>query len=280
MVTGGGDNYSFYNSDYEYDEANGYVYYGSQYSGMTLDPSLDDYLINTNIAWQNSNFWEPVFGGEDIYNNFSFGIDMYPYMFGGGSIATNPFGNYKWYSEYSSPVFRHGIIVSTQGFTKRNVSMTIYVPYRYGVQYSKYTGLFKFIYGSAADMTPTGTSSIFGLSGSKMGEVSENVYGSVDLDPGGFFAFYGNGHTEKRTAIISTTGQVKMSANVNLNAFPIGATLGAGAEVGGSFTISSVDNAFNLYYVSGYGNLSTSGNSQRPTYTITWNGISVGPQIE
>jgi hypothetical protein len=273
VSTGGGSNYSYYNCNYEYDDAYGQYIYGSPNNG-TGDPSLDDYLNNPGVSWELTNTWDPTFGGDDIYSTFNFGVGIYPFLFGNGSIVTNPFGDFKTNNEYSAPVFRIGHIIATQGFTRRAVQMTIYVPYRYSVQFSQYTGTFKFIYAPVTDLTGSGNAPIFGISGSKMGEVSGTVYGDVSLDPTGWFAFSGSGLSEKRTKIYSTQGTVKVSTNVNVSAFQIGAELGTG------FTISSASNCYNSYYTDGTGQLSASGTEQRPTYSISWTGYSMGPQIE
>jgi hypothetical protein len=225
----------------EYDESEmiPYYYYGSeaeenQYFPGSY-PDAED-LLYPNYYYNNGYYSQIV--GNDFTMNY------------GGEIV---------------PRAHDMTVYKTGTFTKRNVYIQVRLHFLYA-RISNGSGNVKFTY--AVVPSDKGT---YWVTGTKMGELDESAKTfAFNLDKTGYGDFLGSEIKETRTVIYSVEGSMKVSSNVNVGAFQVGAELGAG------FTINSATHTYTYYTIQGTIEMPSEGMFTTPTYQINFSGNSFG----
>jgi|GEM_PF-4878636 len=273
-ASGGDFDYYIGNHDYELnDGTDPHWFYNS---GMNED--LSSYLDwPSDQGWSELSYAPPKIFGFNLYDdgmlyNYSSAL-LFPGQNAFGAFY--PYLSYKYLQEYSAPVFRTGLIIDVCPFTMRNTAMTIYIPYRYAAQLSKYTSEFKFTFGYVQDLVEKNPKSLFSVTGSHLGELDySQCAGNVDMGYDRTLSFVGYGLREKRTIITTTKNKAIFSASANVEAFKIG------TEISGEGTIKAASNCYNDYYTQGNATFEAKGWSDRPHYQVNWTAYCTGPQKE
>ena len=221
---------------------------------LKLIPPFGQQLIsspNAELNTTNSYSSEDVTESCEYFNNLSLGfgdavfewgelVNIFEYEY----YFTNPNEFDQWqnagtaaYGGYGNQVMYHSKIIRQGDFQGRNISTLIEIPVKY-IKIPIGGGQFKFKFFES--QTPP----FFSIIGSGMGEISEKTaqnYWYSDVNAGHVDA----SATETRTRILSVTGEIKFSANLNLEIFS------AGVDLGGNFIVQSSEHAITRFVLIG-----------------------------